>query len=357
MYPTNKNRNIRSTQWSMKDFTSSSSKSNKRLLSSISLTEDHHTKKLKQQVTKAKGGKNKDTMDIETNGSNDSIELGRIDKEEHAGHTTKNTVVNASSDSPEGALGPLVQEIKLLRESCDEKYSRLDDKYTRLENVIISQRNEVSTELVKLNDTITAQKTEITATVETRIGASNEKLEQVLQENRSLKKSNMALQERLSRIEATQLDNNVILTGIQEQQWERYEITHQRVIDIIAEAIKPIEGSNATMRAGNVLISNCKRIGTYRMNYSRPISIAFQRKEDKNLLMSNKQNLPAGIYANEEYPIHVKQKCDKLRPILRLANTLPEYKDNTKLIGDKLIINGTNYSVDDLHRLPAGLEA
>ena len=48
----------------------------------------------------------------------------------------------------------------------------------------------------------------------------------------------MALQERLSRIEATQLDNNVILTGIQEQQWERYEITHRRVIDIIAEAIK-----------------------------------------------------------------------------------------------------------------------
>ena len=167
-------------------------------------------------------------------------------------------VVNASSDSLEGALGPLVQEIKLLRESFNEKYSRLDDKYTRLENVITSQRNEVSTELVKLNDSITTQKTEITATVETRIGASNEKLEQVLQENRSLKKSNMALQERLSRIEATQLDNNVILTGIQEQQWERYKITHQRVIEIIAEAIKPIEGSNATTRARNVLISNCK---------------------------------------------------------------------------------------------------
>ena len=66
------------------------------------------------------------------------------------------------------------------------------------------------------------------------------------------------MQERLSRIEATQLDNNVILTGIQEQQWERFKIMHQRVIDIIAEAIKPIEGSNATTRAGKVLISYCK---------------------------------------------------------------------------------------------------
>ena len=73
--------------------------------------------------------------------------------------------------------------------------------------------------------------------------------------------------------------------------------------------------------------------------------------------MSNKQNLLAGIYTNDEYPIHVKQKRDKLRPILRLAKTLPEYKDNTKLTGDKLMINGAKYSVDDLHWLPAGLEA
>ena len=33
--------------------------------------------------------------------------------------------------------------------------------------------------------------------------------------------------------------------------------------------------------------------------------------------MSNKQNLPAGIYANDEYPIYVKQTRNKLRPILR----------------------------------------
>ena len=334
----------------MKDFTSSSSsKSNKRLLSSLSPTEDHQTKKLKQQDTKIKGGKNKDKMNTEDIGSNEGTESGKIDGEARTGHSIDNTAVNTNSGNLEGALGPLVQEIKLLRESFDEKCSRLDDKYTRLENVITSQKNEVSTEIIKLNESITAQKMELTATVETRIRASNEKLEQVLHENMSLKKSNVALQERLSRIEATQLDNNVILTGIQEQQWERYEITHRRVIDIIAEAIKPTEGNNATIRAGNVLIANCKRIGTYQMNYNRPISITFQCKEDKDLLMLNKQNLPAGIYANDEYPIHVKQKHDKLRPILRLAKTLPEFKDNSKLIGDKLMINGSKYGVDDLH--------
>ena len=137
-------------------------------------------------------------------------------------------------------------------------YSSLDDKYTRLENAITLQKNEVSIELTKLNESIVAQKAEISETMESRLGASNEKLEQVLHENMSLKKSNMALQERLTKIESYQLDNNVILTGIQEQQWERFEITCQRVVDIITEAIKPIEGDNALTRAGEVLISNCR---------------------------------------------------------------------------------------------------
>ena len=158
----------------------------------------------------------------------------------------------------EGALGPLVQQIKLSRESFDEKYSRLDDKYTRLEMVITSQKNKMSNELDKLHESIASQKQEITATVERKIETSNEKLEQVLKENISLKKSNSVLQECLSRIESTQLDNNVILTSIQEQQWEKFEITWQRVIDVIVEALKPIEGSNAMNRAEQVAIANCK---------------------------------------------------------------------------------------------------
>ena len=73
--------------------------------------------------------------------------------------------------------------------------------------------------------------------------------------------------------------------------------------------------------------------------------------------MSNKQNLPAGIYANDEYPIHVKQTRDRLGPILRFAKSLPEFRNNSKLVGDKLVINGVKYGLDDIHRLPMGLEA
>ena len=93
-----------------------------------------------------------------------------------------------------------------MRESFDEKYSRLDDKYTRLETVITSQKNEMSNELGKLHESIANQKQEITTTVEMKIEASNDKLEQVLKENIWLKKSNSVLQDHLSRLESTHLE-------------------------------------------------------------------------------------------------------------------------------------------------------
>ena len=64
-----------------------------------------------------------------------------------------------------------------------------------------------------------------------------------------------------------------------------------------------------------------------------------------------------GIFVNEEYPSHMKKNRDVLRPILKLAKGLPDYREHTKLQGDKLIINGIPYGVNDLHRLPIELAA
>ena len=44
------------------------------------------------------------------------------------------------------------------------------------------------------------------------------------------------------------------------------------------------------------------------MGRSRPISVTFQKKDDKQKLLENKRNLPAGIYMNEEFPLQTKKK-------------------------------------------------
>ena len=83
--------------------------------------------------------------------------------------------------------------------------------------------------------------------------------------------------------------------------------------------------------------------------------MTFQKKEDKESLLSCKRNLPAGIYVNEEYPIEIKKTRDRLRPILRLAKSLPDYKDKSRLENDRLVIDGKKYGIDDLHKLPSEL--
>ena len=49
--------------------------------------------------------------------------------------------------------------------------------------------------------------------------------------------------------------------------------------------------------------------------------------------------------------MHVKQIRDSLRLILRLAKTMPVYKDKSKLEGDHLVINDIMYGIDDLCKL------
>ena len=101
----------------------------------------------------------------------------------------------------------------------------------------------------------------------------------------------------------------------------------------------------------NTEIASCKRIGRYKMGQSRPISVTFHRKEDKQKLLENKRNLPIGIYVNDEFPIEIKKNRNILWPILRLVKSLPNYRDKSKIIEDKLIVNGITYTVYNLHQL------
>ena len=58
---------------------------------------------------------------------------------------------------------------------------------------------------------------------------------------------------------------------------------------------------------------------------------------------------------NEEYPIQVKKDRDRLRPILRMIKSNPKYKEKCNLQGDKLMVDGVRYTVDNLGDLPIKL--
>ena len=155
----------------------------------------------------------------------------------------------------------------------------------------------------------------------------------------------------------TQLNNNIIVNGMPEQPWEPYEVTKERITEVIASSMGSDDDRRIKEKAKKVEITCCSRLGTYKLGKPRPISVTFKHKEDKERLMTAKKNLPPGIYVNHEYPAHIKRAQDKLQPILRLAKSLPQYRDKSRLENDKLIINGIGYTLNEIGKLPPDLAA
>ena len=245
-------------------------------------------------------------------------------------------------------LVPLLEKVNKLRETVNNKYSKLEDAIT-------TQKSEVSNEIHKLEEKITSQREELKNSLLHQIQENNLKVQQMVNKNSELRQENLNLKERLDKLESVQLTNNAIITGIPEQQWESYALTKQRVYDTIAASKGASNDPEHVNEARKIEISYCTRIGKYTPNISRPISVTFQRWEDTEQLLMNKQNLPPGIYMNKEYLIQIKKAKDRLRPVFQMIKSKPKYKDKCKLQGDKLVVDRVKYTVDTLGNLPLEL--
>ena len=158
-------------------------------------------------------------------------------------YVTEKTTTNAANQNQDGRtdLQLILHEFKSLKDT-------VDDRVTRLEAAITKHEEKFTEELHKLENTISKNRSEVAAEIKSSIAKNSLDIQDVLEENKILRKENSNLKERMSRLESAQLCNNVIITRIQEQQWEPYETTKQRVKDTIATAFK---SNNDTEREDN----------------------------------------------------------------------------------------------------------
>ena len=222
-------------------------------------------------------------------------------------------------------LQEIIKEVREMKESVYKDYSDLHIDYDKLKSMITSQQEVIS----KLEETITTNQCDMANTLMEKIDHNSSKLAEVTEENKQLHKENIALKDRIVKIELNQLGNNVIIMGMQEQRCKNYETTKERVYDTIAAAMGG-DVSTTLETARKVQITCCNRVGHYQVNKPRPISITFKCREDKINLLYSKHNIPVGVFMNEEYPSHMKKNCDVLRPILKLVKGLPDYRERTK---------------------------
>ena len=295
--------------------------------------------------------KHNNPLELCTKNTSADSEMEATDEDERI-----NTV--QSSNQITKIMGPILEEFKSLKETLNNTTSPMEQNYNKLESSITIQQKGLAKDILRLETVITNQKKKIVSEINEKVEVNVTDIKKLVTENKHLRVECDGLKDRLSKLETSQLSNNIMGTGIPEQTWEPYECTKQRVYDTISLAISALDPSKkdtALDKAMAMDIAYCTRVGKYRPNYNRSISVTFTRRDDKEKVMSIKNKLPSGIYINNEYPLHVKRIRDTLRPILRLVKNDPRYKEKSELEGDHLVINGTNFGICDLDKLPSNL--
>ena len=95
--------------------------------------------------------------------------------------------------------------------------------YAKLEGIISTQQMTIA----RLESLISTQQQELIGDISNKMENTNSQILNCLEENHLLWKENHELKERLNKIELTQLGNNVIISGMQEQPWEGYTTTKE----------------------------------------------------------------------------------------------------------------------------------
>ena len=98
------------------------------------------------------------------------------------------TNAKTEMDNFKELLVPLLVKVDELKQSIDNKYSKLEEAIT-------TQKSEVSSEIHKLEKSITSQREELRNTFLHQINKNNMKVQQVLNENMELKQENQNLKE------------------------------------------------------------------------------------------------------------------------------------------------------------------
>lgn len=185
--------------------------------------------------------------------------------------------------------------------------------------------------------------------VKLTVDTVNATLQCLANENERLHIENKALQERMVKLECYQRRNNLVFQGIAEEKGETAEKCEKKILDAL---------ENITGLPQNIKISRSHRVGPFRNDHTRPIVCHIHWYKNKVKILRGKKQLPDGIYVEEDFPPEVIERRKILRPVLKAALQKEDYKNNTYLSVDRLVINNTVYTcapINNLDSLPEDL--
>ena len=85
------------------------------------------------------------------------------------------------------------------------------------------------------------------------------------------------------------------------------------------------------------------------------MKVKFTNKTDVSCLFKNQKKLPDGVYIDREYSKATEKECRILRPIVKAARKIEEYKGKCWLEGPYLKLDGKCYHRQNVYTLPEKL--
>ena len=242
---------------------------------------------------------------------------------------------------------------QVLETSTSMEFNFSTESLAIRDNVLKTVLNMFQSLEAKLNSVVTSQQ-ELRTEFHNTITVKEEK-DRLIKRIAKVESENKCLTDRIIALEDKLLEYNVILKGVHETAWETEDLLRDKIYDILSETVL---GTTYDMRLGvakTMVIRSSKRLGRYSPMRSRPISIEFLHKHDANYILQNKKHLPQGIYADKEYCRDTEEQRKQLRPYLLATRRLPQYYKKCRLEGATLVLKGTSYDINTLHKLPKEL--
>ena len=166
-----------------------------------------------------------------------------------------------------------------------------------------------------------------------------------------VKNDNIRLQRQQEKQESYSRKDNLIIRGINENDDETEDTCMKLVRNFFVQQLCISDADAASM-----VFVRCHRVGKKLYNNKRPLIVRFQHFADRKLIWSKRFQLKDKLHTmHENYASDVEYRRRMMYPILAAAKKSGKYVKAVYLNGDVLMINGRDYTIENLHELPKDL--
>jgi hypothetical protein len=238
--------------------------------------------------------------------------------------------------------------IDLAIETTNAKLGTLSELQIRM-NTLETESEHMKTRVSEVEDDLMSHK-HATEKMLTHIQSLEAQVQQSVHENQILFNESKAQKDKLLHFECHTRRENLQFIGIPES---RYEMCEDHTVKICLDSGLDINRWS---------IARAHRLGPFNKQYRRPIIVKFQHCKERDSIWQCRRMIKSlcNVTITEDYPTEIVDRRRRLYPIVDAAYKFrdpknPDLRYHAKIVVDKLVVNGTTYTVENLDQLPEPL--